>query len=108
MTRDWFHTKSGELIEPAEVIKRLRRNMIIHSYLYYRMDEAIISDDDWQSMANDLVEIQAAHPEPTGYFDELFADWRGDTGMHLVRLDDNYWYPECLYLLRLAQSKQRS
>ena len=106
MTIDWFHTKSGEEISFHEVIKRLRRMMIVHSYLYYRMDAPVISDDAWQDIANDLAEIQQMYPEPIGYFDELFADWTGDTGMHVCRLDDNYWYPECLYISRCFQSRK--
>lgn len=74
--------------------------MIIHSTLYYHYDEPIISDDVWQSMANDLSEIQGMFPNPTGYFDELFADWDGSTGMHVVKTDP-YWLSECIYLIRL-------
>ncbi len=33
--------------------------------------------------ANDLVELQALYPEPTGVFDNEFKDWDGSTGMHL-------------------------
>ncbi len=105
MTIDWFKTKSGVALEPSEVIKRLRTNMIVHSYIYYRMDENIISDDAWQNMANDLVEIQSMFPEPIGFYDELFSDWDASTGSHLVYIDEDYWIAKARYLIRLFKER---
>lgn len=105
MTRDWFTRRDGSAISPEEVIKRLRRNMIIHSTLYYYYDDPVISDDMWQSMADDLTEIQGMFPEPIGYYDELFADWNGSTGMH-VALTTPYWISEALYISRLFEGRK--
>lgn len=78
-----FRTSNGSEISPAEVINRHRRQLIIHSYLYYWLDDPIWSDDKWQQVANDLVELQVLYPDPTGVFDNEFKDWDGSTGMHL-------------------------
>lgn len=68
---------------PAERIKQRRTQMLIHSHLYYRMDAPIISDDQWQSWADELVTLQREHPGAIGWYDAAFADWDGSTGMHL-------------------------
>ena len=64
--------------------------MLIHSYLYYQMDESIISDDLWQKWADELTALHEAHPElkmKVKYFDREFSDWDGSTGMHLPKTD---------------------
>jgi len=71
----------------AEVVKRLRRNMLVHSYLYYELDKPIISDHDWQVKADSLVSVQKRYGVKFGFHDAQFADWDGSTGMHL-KFDD--------------------
>ena len=58
--------------------------MLIHSYLYYVLDSPIIDDTTWQRWANELVELQKKKTE-IGFYDEVFANWTGDTGMHLPK-----------------------
>lgn len=59
--------------------------MLIHSYLYYQMDDPIISDDQWQQWANELATMQNTYPNLTniGFYDTIFHGWDGSTGMHL-------------------------
>lgn len=57
--------------------------MLIHSYLYYKLDTSIISDHDWQRWADELAELQHEHPQPIGFYDKVFDGWDGSTGMHL-------------------------
>jgi len=57
--------------------------MLIHSYLYYVLDSPIVSDDSWQFWADDLTELQHDNPAPIGFYDKVFEDWDGSTGMHL-------------------------
>lgn len=78
-----FRTGNGNEISPAEVIKRHRTQMLIHSYLYYWLDDPIWSDDKWQQVADDLTTLQEMYPEPIGFFDSEFDGWNGSTGMHL-------------------------
>ncbi len=67
-----------------ERIKQRRSQMLIHSHLYYGCDEPVISDDEWQKWANELVELQKEHPYPIGFYDKMFEDWDGSSGFHLV------------------------
>ena len=78
----------GVSVSPAEVIKRFRMNMLIHSYLYYWLDDPIWSDDKWQQVADDLTELQFRYPDPIGFYDKEFEGWNGSTGMHLPK--DNF------------------
>lgn len=67
-------------------IRTLRLKLLVHSYIYYSLMTSVISDDDWQKLANELAELQRENPEVTiGEYDKEFADWTGDTGYHLPK-----------------------
>jgi hypothetical protein len=66
----------------SEKIKQRRAQMLVHSYLYYTLDDTIISDEKWQQWADELTELQKQKSE-IGFYDEEFGDWNGSTGMHL-------------------------
>lgn len=87
---------------PQEVIKRHRLNLMIHSFLYYWYDDPVWTDDKWQQVADELVALQMAYPEPIGFYDEAFSDWTGATGMHLPK--DDYITGKAIYVFRLNQS----
>jgi NAD-dependent DNA ligase len=70
-------------LQIVELIQRRRRQLVVHSYVYYVLSENIVSDDTWQRWANELVQLQAVYPLPTGVYDDEFEDWTGATGMHL-------------------------
>lgn len=67
------------------LIRRRRGQMLVHSFLYYKMDNPIISDDLWQMWADELTKLQTTYPKlcKIGYYDKEFADFDGTTGMHL-------------------------
>jgi hypothetical protein len=69
------------------LIRRRRAQMLVHSYLYYELDDSIISDDLWQQWANELEELQRKYPKlcKIEYYDTIFKDWDGTTGNHLPR-----------------------
>jgi hypothetical protein len=68
----------------VEKIRQRRSQMMIHSYLYYVMDESVITDGKWQQWADELVVLQEQE-KTIGFYDDVFADWDGSTGMHLPR-----------------------
>jgi len=68
-----------------ELIRRRRGQMIVHSCIYYHLNENIVSDDQWQEWANELRDLQHQYPDCKGidYYDNEFDDWNGDTGAML-------------------------
>jgi hypothetical protein len=92
----------------AERIVQRRTQMFVHSYLYYVLDQPIVSDSTWQAWANELRLLQRNHPNlVVNFYDTDFADWDGATGMHLPQ------YPWVVdrghHLLRLHEAlEQRS
>ncbi|SRR5574344_942495 len=58
-------------------IKQLRRQMIVHSCLYYRLNTNLISDFDYDSRAKELAFLHKKFPQymKIGVYDEYFTDW---------------------------------
>ena len=87
-------------------IRQRRSQMLVHSRIYYGLDENIVSDDKWQQWANELRDLQNQYPEycKIGFFDKEFSDWNGDTGAMLPLKDPyvvrktqqviNQWYKD--------------
>ena len=69
--------------DTKELIIRRRRQMVVHSCIYYHLNQNLISDDQWQAWANQLRRLQRKNPGNVGYMDEEFKDWDGSTGCHL-------------------------
>lgn len=49
--------------EIAELINRRRRQILIHSFIYYRMNSSVVSDAQYDQWARELAELQAKYPE---------------------------------------------
>lgn len=77
--------------------------MLIHSCIYYELDNSVISDDVWQRWADELEQLQLKYPEHTkiGFFDFEFSDWTGATGNHLP-LRDPWVISKARYILELS------
>lgn len=74
---------TSENINFPERIKELREEMLVHSYIYYWEYSLIVTDNQWQRWADELTSLQKSYQEPLGFYDEVFKDWNGNTGMHL-------------------------
>lgn len=66
-------------------IVQLRMMLSVHSYLYYTLGEAIISDSQWDKWAYELVGLQKEHGWKHKCYDREFYDFDGSTGMHLPK-----------------------
>lgn len=86
------------------LISQRRSQMVVHSYLYYVLDSPIVSDETWQRWADELVQLQHEHPGPVDHQDSDFADWTGDTGMHLPR--GHTIHAQAVHLLKLHDNPQ--
>ena len=49
--------------EIAELITRRRRQLLVHSIIYYHMNDNIITDNQWAKWAIELEELQRDYPE---------------------------------------------
>lgn len=49
--------------EIAELITRRRRQLLVHSVIYYKMNASEISDATWTKWAIELEHLQRAYPE---------------------------------------------
>lgn len=76
---------SGEELKIAELIQRRRLQMLVHSYIYYELDENIIDDYTWSMWAMELVQLQQDYPEIEKVvpFRDGFESWDGSTGAFL-------------------------
>ena len=69
----------------SELIKRRRRQILVHSYLYYELNQNLISDDQWSKWALELEDLQQRYPKiaaNTEYAKE-FSDFDHSTGQNL-------------------------
>lgn len=88
-----------------EKIKQRRSQMLIHSCIYYEMDDNIVSDDKWQQWAEELTELQKDCKE-IGFYDREFKDWDGTTGAHLPHRD-SWVYFKALSLMRYRERNRK-
>jgi hypothetical protein len=62
----------------------LRRQILLHCYIYYGMNENIWEDHEWDKRARELHQLQQEHGWNIGFYDEIFKHWKGQSG---------YWLP---------------
>ena len=59
--------------------------MLVHSYIYYELNDNIISDSQWSKWAKELQELQQKYPKESAEVEEYnqFKDWDGSSGAFL-------------------------
>lgn len=76
-----------------EYIDFLQRYIILHSYIYYELNNNIVSDKKYDAKAKELVEYKNAYPElwkKSMYYKQFGDDYNGATGFTLYHdLDDH-------------------
>lgn len=87
-------------------IRQRRSQMLVHSCLYYEMDDNIVSDYRWQRWADELQELQEKYPDccKIGFYDKEFENWTGATGNHLPHRDP-WVYRKAEYILKLHRDE---
>lgn len=72
-------------------IDRLQRIIILHSYIYYELDDNVISDFEYDAKAHKLAKYKEDYPElwkTSKYYEQFGDDYDGSTGFGLyARLD---------------------
>ena len=67
-------------------IHQRRLQILVHSYIYYELNDNIVSDSKWAQWAKELVDLQANYPQESCaeiYF-EQFKNFDGSTGAFFV------------------------
>lgn len=66
-------------------IEYLRKKLLVHSIIYYRLDENIIPDDKWAEWALELENLVREHPEEgqNSFLAKEFKDFDHSTGYNL-------------------------
>lgn len=89
---DWFanhqrKVKKTILQEKADTVRneiiRRRRQMLVHSCIYYVLNDNLIDDHIWQAWADQLTQLHRKYGEQVNFYDEAFKGWDGSTGFHL-------------------------
>lgn len=59
--------------------------MLVHSFIYYELDDSLITDSTYDEWSLDLVRLREAHPEAykESAYAEEFKTFDGSTGMDL-------------------------
>ena len=98
------NTFSGNDLEVAETIQRLRLKILIHSCLYYEINKTLISDAQFDALAKQLVSLQKEHPAIASQvcFAEAFANFDGSTGFDLP-IKDEWVIEKAKKILRLPK-----
>jgi hypothetical protein len=90
--------------EIAALIKRRRLQLLIHSCIYYRLNDNIIDDHTFDRWSDELVKLQTDYPEISEQVEwyEAFEDWDGSTGAFLP-ISDPWVVGHAEYLLRISK-----
>lgn len=59
--------------------------MLVHSYIYYELNDNIVSDATWAKWAKELEQLQKDYPKESAEVEEYeqFKDWDGSSGAFL-------------------------
>lgn len=69
-----------------EKIELLQRAVLVHSFMYYELDQSVLPDWKYDGNSKQLVELIKAFPEAfrqSRYY-KYFHDFNGSTGYHLT------------------------
>ena len=81
---------TGDELEIAEKIQQRRYQLLVHSCIYYHLNQNIISDKKWDEWARELKTLQEHYPNISEkvMLYEYFKDWDASTGAFLpITLD---------------------
>lgn len=89
-----------------ELINRRRRQILVHSIIYYRLNESLISDDIWSEWALELENLQSKYPKiaATCVYADVFLNFDHSTGCNLP-LDDPWGLTKACQLLSISHGK---
>lgn len=66
--------------DPPARLRRRARQFLVHSFLYYRLGESVISDEAFDAIAEELRRLRAEHPAAALPFAEVLDKALGPEG----------------------------
>ena len=80
-----YQIYQGEELRVAEKIQQRRLQLLVHSCIYYDLNDNIVSDDKWLDWAAELAELQTKYPEieKNVPYRDGFENWDPSTGAFL-------------------------
>ena len=68
-----------------EKIRQRRNQMLVHSYIYYELNDNIVADSKWAKWAKELQQLQHDYPKESAAVEYygMFKDWDGSSGAFL-------------------------
>lgn len=77
-----MYSKNDEI---KELINRRRRQILVHSCIYYRYNDNIISDFVYDAWSKELAELQKQYPDiaKSCVYHEYYKDFDGSSGFDL-------------------------
>lgn len=81
------------MVTIQDIIDNLQRKIMLHSYIYYELDDSVVSDSDYDFIAHTLVKYKNDYPElwkNSKYYAQFGDEYNGSTGFDLYsKLDDD-------------------
>ena len=91
----------------AELIKRRRLQILIHSCIYYEFNQNLVTDTQWSTWALELEQLQNKYPDIAKQviWADAFQDFDHSTGYNLP-LRDPWVVGRARWLLKYNEEKE--
>lgn len=93
------------------LINRRERQLLVHSYIYYELDDSIIPDDQWSKWGFELCSLRDKYPEEyeLSEYAMAFRHFDGSTGFDLYGFYmHSHIINKALYLLRINKKGMKT
>ena len=93
--------------EIYNLINRRRRQILVHSIIYYELNDNLVSDHTWSEWAVELENLQKQYPKIADQvpLSEAFSDFEHSSGQTLP-LDDSWGLATAKWLLNISKSRK--
>lgn len=85
-----------------ELIKRRRNQILVHSYIYFRLFDNIISNETFDKWSNELIDMQTKYPDLSAEVElyDIFESFTSIGCSSMLPLDDEKLANRAQQLLR--------
>ena len=73
-------------------LEHKQRLLIVHSFIYYELNDNLWSDGQYDGLALQIEEQKDSDIWKQSKFYSIFKDWDSSTGMNLVKSEDYNYY----------------